>query len=358
MNKFSEVNVTHKKVLLRTDFDVATNETKITEPFRIEKQKPAIEMLVNSGAQVLMVAHIAAADSFEPFVGELGELLGKEIVFIKSLNDITSFLQSEHKLGLLENIRMWPGEETNDLDFAKQLTQGFDLYINNAFAVAHREHASVVGVTKYLAAQAGPLIEEEVEQLQAAINAPAEGKVIIMGGAKASTKVPVIKSLLPNTEAVLVGGVIANDILKARGVDVKRSVVDENAVELLQGLDVHDEKIVVPTDFEINEEKYLDIGIDSITSFVEKIKSAKTIIWNGPVGMFEDKRFMAGTEAVALAVSESSALSILGGGDTIAAVHQLGLLEKFTFVSTGGGALLVFLAGGELPGLKALGYHG
>jgi len=355
----------NKKVLMRADFDVPLlrssgaleEQAVITESFRIEKQKETIDYLLDSGAAVLMVAHISAVDSFSSILPQLTSLLGRKIKFVKDLEGIDNFLKSDQSLGLLENTRTWPGERENDSAFARRLAQGFDAYVNNAFAVCHREHASVVAITQYLPAYAGQLIIKETQELQKAMSASAEGKIVIMGGAKASTKAPVIKSFLPDSEAILVGGVIANDILKAQGKEIGKSIVDDGAAALLSGIDLADPRLIIPKDFIINEEKFLDIGSESVSDFVEKIKNAKLIIWNGPMGLFEDERFMAGTKAVAQAITDSQALSVIGGGDTILAVSKLGLIHLFSFVSTGGGAMLAFLAGDRLPGLEALSYY-
>ncbi|MDP2648269.1 MAG: phosphoglycerate kinase, partial [Candidatus Yanofskybacteria bacterium] len=193
-------------------------------------------------------------------------------------------------------------------------------------------------------------------ELKKVVDAPANGKFVIMGGSKAATKIPVIKNLLPRSEAILVGGVIANDILFVKGQDIGDSVHDQDADVLLQEIDLTNEKLVIPTDFIIEAGKFLDIGEDSTQKFIEIIKTAKTVVWNGPVGMAEDPRFARGTEVIAQAIIDSGALSVLGGGDTIAAVHRLNLIDKFSFISTGGGAMLSFLAGDKLPGLTALNY--
>ncbi|MEK7589417.1 MAG: phosphoglycerate kinase [Patescibacteria group bacterium] len=365
IDQLSSGDLKGKKVLMRADFDVpllrsagvSERQAVIAESFRIEKQKETIDYLLDSGAAVLMIAHISAVDSFSSILPQLASLLGREIKFVKDLEGIDNFLKADQSLGLLENTRTWSGERENDSAFAQRLAQGFDVYVNNAFAVCHREHASVVAITQYLPSYAGQLIIKETQELQKAMSAPAEGKIVIMGGAKASTKAPVIKSFLPNSEAILVGGVIANDILKAQGKEIGKSIVDDEAAALLSGIDLADPRLIIPKDFIINEEKFLDIGSGSVNDFVEKIKNAKFIIWNGPMGLFEDERFMAGTKAVAQAIADSRALSVIGGGDTILSVSKLGLIHRFSFVSTGGGAMLAFLAGDQLPGLEALGYY-
>lgn len=356
MKTLKDLTTSGAKVLLRVDFDVPVADGVIQEPFRIEKQKETIGKLLAGGARALMIAHITSVDSFEPLLPELRKIIGREFSFLKKLEDIPTFLAGSESLALLENTRTWPGEKDNDPEFAKQLSTGFDAYVNNAFAVCHRAHASVDAVAKLLPSYAGLLIEEETSQLSQALSAPAEGKFVIMGGAKAETKVPVIRSLLPKAQAILVGGVIANDILKARGEDVQKSIVDENSAELLKGVDLRDPKLLVPDDFVATDNMFLDIGSQSVKAFESALEHAKMIIWNGPMGKFEDARYMNATRAIAEAVIDSGALSIIGGGDTISAVNSLGLLKRYSFVSTGGGAMLAFLTGDQLPGLAALGY--
>jgi phosphoglycerate kinase len=347
-----------KRVLVRADFDVPVGEDQaIQEPFRITQQKDLIDHLVGEGASVMLVAHISAVESFAPILSQVEEILHRPLTLVADISDAAAHAASSTAVGLLDNIRRWEGEKANDPEFARQLAQGFDFYINNAFAVSHRSHASVVGITKHLPSFAGFVLEREVKQLSEVIAAPAHGKVIVMGGAKASTKVPVIKHFMDKADAILVGGVVANDILKARGQDIVQSIVDEDAIQLLKGVDLDDDKLIIPHDFHWGEGKILDIGPESIKKFEAVISQASMVIWNGPMGLFEDRRFALGTSSIARAIAKSSAASILGGGDTISAISQFGVADKFTFVSTGGGAMLAFLAGEKLPGLDALHYY-
>ena len=347
-----------KKILLRCDFDVPVVDGKITEKFRIQKQKPTIDFLLKQSA-VVMVAHIKAVASFKDIFLEIESSLGHKIILIDNLGELGSLVINlqQGNLYLLDNIRNWPGEEKNDESFARILSTGFDCYINNAFATSHRHHASLVAITNFLPSYPGFLLEEEVSRFDKMINLPKEGKIFIMGGAKTKTKVPVIKNFLDKAQNILVGGVVANDILKEMGVDIGFSVADRDTVGLLEGLDIRDKRLVMPFDFNIYEKKIFDIGPKTIKEYVSIIKGAKIIIWNGPIGLFEDARFCKGTNDVAIAIAESTAFKVLGGGDTIAAVNKLGLLDKFDFVSTGGGAMLEFLGGNKLPGLEALGYY-
>lgn len=358
-----------KKVLLRVDFDVpVSDQGQIEEAFRIRKQKETLDYLINQGAKVIMIAHISdqsIGQSFAEIVPQLHLLLGYEINFLKTVPEISSYLEHyatsagsvQAVPALLDNIRQNEGEERNDLEFAKQLARGFDLYVNNDFAVCHRNHASVSAITKFLPSYAGFLIEDEVAKLQTLIDSPKNGKLLIMGGAKASTKIPVIKNFLNKADKILIGGVIANDILKAKGQDVGDSVVDENAIELLAGIDLNNPQLILPKDFNIFQNKFLDIGPETIKEFSEIIKNYKMIVWNGPMGMFENTQFANGTNKIAQAITESSAMKVVGGGDTISAIDKIGLIDKFNFISTGGGAMLAFLAGEKLPGLEALNYY-
>lgn len=350
----------NKKVLLRVDFDIPVSKRdKLQEKFRIEKQKPVVDYLIERGAKIVMVAHISDpdVDSFSDLIPQLHILLGQEVGFIKTIEDIRGYLASYPGIGLLDNIRKFDGEKENSKEFAAKLSQGFDIYVNNNFAVCHREHASVSAIADFLPTYAGLLVKEEVIQLQKAIDAPKEDKVVVIGGAKAETKAPVVKNLIDKTELVLLGGVVANDVLKEKGQDMGSSVVDENSKELLAGLDLNNPKLLIPEDFVVFNNKILDIGEKTIQKYIEALTRASMIIWNGPMGLFENPAFAMGTNKLAKAIVSSGAYKIVGGGDTVSAVDKLGLLDKFDFVSTGGGAMLMFLAGQRLPGLDALEYY-
>lgn len=347
-----------KKILLRVDFDVPVSDNgQIEETFRIKKQKETLDYLILHGAHVIMTAHISAVSSFAELIPQFHMLLSHEVNFIKSVPEVGVYLDNYAGPALLDNIRQNSGEENNNPEFSKQLAAGFDLYVNNDFAVCHRNHASVSAITKILPSYAGFLVEQEVAQLERVIQAPKDGKTIIIGGAKAETKALIIKNFLDKADKILIGGVIANDILKAKGQDVGGSVVDENASELLAGLDLNSPRLVMPKDYNYYRNKILDIGPEAIKEFSEIIKNSKMVIWNGPMGMFEDPRFADGTNKVAQAITGSSSVKIVGGGDTISAIDRIGLISKFDFVSTGGGAMLAFMSGKKLPGLRALGYY-
>jgi phosphoglycerate kinase len=270
---------------------------------------------------------------------------------------------------LLDNIRQDKREEKNDAGFAKMLSSGFDMYISDAFAVCHREQASVSAITQFLPSYGGFLLKREIENLSQALNAPTEGKTIILGGAKISTKLPVIKNFISKAEHIIVGGAIANNFFRTQGIDIGASVADQTET------DISSYKIILPHDFLITDDKsgrsgaramqlgdiksyqlIIDAGPESVEKFVEIVRNSSMVVWNGPIGLCEIEAFASGTQIIAQAVAETN-FSIIGGGDTIAAVDKLGLLNKYSFVSTGGGAMLAFLAGERLPGLVALGYN-
>ena len=350
-----------KKVLLRVDFDVPVSSGGvIEETFRVKRQKPMINYLVAKGAITIMVAHISDKNvgSFSNLIPQFREILGHDVKYFADMESLSGLEKLPSGfVGILNKIRDYTGEVENSGEFAQKLAKNFDFYINNAFAVSHRAHASVSAITKFLPAYGGLLIEEETVRLEEAINAPKEGKIVVIGGAKASTKVPVIKNFLNRADKILLGGVVVNDILKERGEDIGDSVADENSAELLAGLNILTPELVIPDDFVKSDNKMLDIGPKTIDGYRDLIKSAKMVIWNGPLGLFEDDRFALGTNSIAEAIAGLEVPTIIGGGDTIAAVNKLGLLDKFDFVSTGGGAMLAFLAGEKLPGLEALGYY-
>ncbi|MBI2677098.1 MAG: phosphoglycerate kinase [Candidatus Yanofskybacteria bacterium] len=363
-----------KKVFLRVDFDVPVEAGKIKENFRIKAQKETIDYLANNGAKVMLAGHISSTDSFFSIAEEIGEIIGHTLTLVphSELNSIGS-LFTECPVLLLDNLRQDSREEQNKDEFARGLSKGFDFYVNNDFAVCHRSHASVSAITKYLPSYAGFLVKKEVENLSKAIKAPLEGKILVVGGAKISTKLPVIKNFLDKAEKVLIGGALANNFFKEQGVSVGSSVVDNSVTPnfLTPGV----RKLILPEDIlvsfdktgETTPESYpvknldpagiiVDIGPETAKHFGEIIRNSSMVIWNGPMGLSEVEKFAGGTRVIAEAVTKAK-YSIIGGGDTVAAVDKLGLLGKFSYVSTGGGAMLAFLAGEELPGLRVLGYY-
>ena len=373
LNELKPEALAGKKMLLRVDFNVpAADKDGEIETFRIKAHKHTLDYLVNSGAQVALVSHRAERTSFSPIAEQIGEALGQSLTLIphSELGSLGLILQ-KCPVVLIDNIRQDPREEKNDDALAAELAKGFDFYINDAFSVCHRAHSSVVAVTKHLPSYAGFLIKKEIEHLTKALAAPAAGKVLVLGGAKISTKLPVIKNFLDKAEKILIGGAIANNFFKAQGIKVGKSVVDDSTPTQLTS----SQGVMLPTDILVAENKsgqgknevkplgdtadnqlIVDIGTQTAQDFAETIVGAELVIWNGPMGLAEVPAFAAGTEQTARAVAAAK-YSIIGGGDTIAAADRLGLRPQYDFVSTGGGAMLVFLAGEKLPGLESLGYY-
>lgn len=371
IDQLGEEELRGKKVLLRADFNVPVDGGRIAEVFRIKSQKETVDYLVEQGAKVALISHIEAIPSFGPIIKQIGEVLGQTLTLVP-LGELGSLdpIFKACPVVLIDNIRQDKREIENDKGLALSLSKGFDFYINDAFAVMHRNHASVVAITKHLPSYAGFLVKRETENLSKAIKAPARGKIMVLGGAKISTKLPVIKNFFEKAEKILIGGALANNFFKARGINVGASVVD---AEVPSG--IKSEKIILPEDIVVSSDKtgesgaetypvkdiepeqlILDIGPETTKRFAEIIAGSELVIWNGPMGLSEVEKFAEGTRIIAQAVASASR-SIVGGGDTIAVIDKLGLLDKMTFVSTGGGAMLDFLAGNELAGLKALGYY-
>lgn len=313
MRNVKDIDVTGKRVLVRCDFNEPLDDSgALLDDFRIQKSLPTIQYLLKRAAEVVVMSHLGDGhESMDAVKKRLDELLG---VSVK----------------LLENLRANPGEEKNDPSFAEQLAQGFDLYVNDAFSACHRAHASIVGVPMILPSAAGMLLEQELEHLEKVRHNPERPFIAIVGGKKVGTKADFIKNISKIADSVIVGGLIKK--------------------ELGQALNA---KIVGPQD-DVNAP---DIGKETIKIFKEMIKGAKTVLWNGPLGKIEEKKHRAGTLAIAQAIIDSGAFSVVGGGETIQFLRQEGLLEKFGWASTGGGAMLAYLAGQDLPGLKALNHN-
>lgn len=337
ITELTEKELSGKKVLLRVDFNVPVSDGKIQESYRIRAHKETIDYLINRGVKPTLLSHITATESFGPLLEQIKTVLETENFFLH------------------ENIRQNKGEEDNDEVFAKELAKSFDIYINDAFSVSHRNHASVVAVTKFLPSYAGLLFIKETENLKKILELPKEGKTLILGGAKIETKFPVIKNFIDKAEKILVGGAIANVFLKVRGIDIKKSLADDNFSENAKNL-LKEATLIIPNDYIISNDMILDIGQKTVGKFVEIICKSKMVIWNGPLGKTEIPEFSHSSEKIARAIIDSGAFSIVGGGDTIAFLEKNSLIDKFSYISTAGGAMLEFLAGGKLPGLTALGY--
>lgn len=363
-------NIKGKKVLLRLDLNVLIIRGEIEEAFRIEKIIPTLRFLEQKGAKIIIISHIENNEgaSLEPVARYLFPTFPR-LRFLKDINspetqkEINSI--PEGGMVLLENIRFYKGEKENSDQFAKQLASLADMYVNDAFAVSHRAHASVVGVPKYLPSYIGLLFKEELEELNRVFDG-SHPFLFILGGAKFETKIPLLKKFLPIADRVFIGGALANDVFKAKGYFVGDSLVSSEGVNLVDVL--QNPKVFIPSDVRTQHkgfsytkkptevsvgEKIWDIGPETEKSLLEEIKKASFVLWNGPVGYFKVGG-NDGTHFVAQALADSSATTIVGGGDTLAAIDELGLLSKFSFVSTGGGAMLAFLSAGTLVGLDAL----
>lgn len=384
-----DLDVAGKKVLVRVDFNVPLNDKgEITDDTRITASLPTIQYLLEQKAAVILMAHLGRPKgqvkpelSLAPVAKHLGKLLGKKILFApdcvgEAAQAAASKLKPGHLL-LLENLRFHKEEEKNDMEFAEKLASLADLYVNDGFGVSHRAHASVEGVTHFLPAAAGFLLEKEIQYVGQAVTNPLHPFVAIIGGAKVSDKIGVISNLLDKVDTLLIGGGMANTFLAAQGYKMGKSLVEEDKLDLAKELLAKAKKnkvnMLLPTDLvmaaafapdaEHVTEKVknlnqaymaLDIGAETSKAYAEALADAKMIVWNGPMGVFEMDAFCKGTEAVAKAVAKSRATSIVGGGDSVAAIEKLGLAKRITHISTGGGASLEYLEGKVLPGVAAL----
>lgn len=384
-----DLDVAGKKVLVRVDFNVPLNDKgEITDDTRITASLPTIQYLLEQKAAVILMAHLGRPKgqvkpelSLAPVAKHLGKLLGKKILFApdcvgEAAQAAASKLKPGHIL-LLENLRFHKEEEKNDMEFAEKLASLADLYVNDGFGVSHRAHASVEGVTHFLPAAAGFLLEKEIQYVGEAVTNPLHPFVAIIGGAKVSDKIGVISNLLDKVDTLLIGGGMANTFLAAQGYKMGKSLVEEDKLDLAKELLAKAKKnkvnMLLPTDLvmaaafapdaEHVTEKVknlnqaymaLDIGAETSKTYAEALADAKMIVWNGPMGVFEMDAFCKGTEAVAKAVAKSRATSIVGGGDSVAAIEKLGLAKRITHISTGGGASLEYLEGKVLPGVAAL----
>lgn len=390
LNKKSvkDIDVTGKRVLVRCDFNVPIKDGVITDDKRIRESLPTIQYLIDHGARVILCSHLGRPKgefnmdySLAPVAQRLSELLNKPVAMAADVigPDAHAKADALHDgdVMLLENVRFHKEEEANDPAFAKELASMAEIYVNDAFGTSHRAHASTAGVAAYLPAVCGFLIQKEIDIMGRALNDPKRPFVAILGGAKVSDKIGVINNLLEKVDVLIVGGGMAYTFNKAKGYHVGNSLLEEDklelAAELMKKATERDIQFLLPVDNVVGDKfdadcdakvvdsadipddwMGLDIGPKTIELFSEAIKDAGTVVWNGPMGVFEFPRFAKGTEAVAKAVAESGAISIIGGGDSAAAVEKLGYADKMTHISTGGGASLEFLEGLELPGIAAL----
>ncbi len=381
----ADLQAAGKRVLVRCDFNVPLEDGKITDDRRITEALPTIKLLHSEGAIVILASHLGRPKgvtpefSLAPVAARLSELLGQQVPLLADSvgPEVQAAIQNAKPgdILLLENVRFHPEEEKNDPEYAKQLASLADLYVNDAFGTAHRAHASTEGVAHILPGVAGLLIEKEIEYLGKAVENPQRPFVAIMGGSKVKDKIALIDNLLPKVDRLLVGGGMVFTFFKAQGLEIGKSLLDEGSLDYAKKLiDENPEKLVLPTDivwassFSADAETHvykagdgdvsqllgLDIGPETTAAYAEIIKTAGISLWNGPMGVFELKPFEGGTRGVADALAESKGVTIVGGGDSAAAVEKFGVADKMTHVSTGGGASLEFLEGKELPGIAAL----
>ena len=383
-----DLDVRGKRVLVRVDFNVPMDGKRIADNTRIHAALPTILELIRGGAKIILVTHLGRPKGFtpdfstEPLAVALSKLLGQRVKHAVDcigveIEGIVSELRAGDVL-LLENIRFYEEETKNDSEFAGKLASLADLYVNDAFGAAHRAHTSTEGVTHYFdQCAAGLLMEKEIECLGKVLHNPERPFVAILGGAKISDKISVIEHLLDKVDQLIIGGGMAYTFLKARGLSVGDSIVELDKIDLASALlqKAADRHLIIHlpydhvigrefdpnTEFQVVSSESIpdgwsgfDIGVETVTKFGKIVDTAKTIVWNGPLGVYEFERFAKGTLEVARRVADSAAVSIVGGGDCVAAVHQAGVGDRITHISTGGGASLEFLEGKQLPGIEAL----
>jgi phosphoglycerate kinase len=382
-----DINTENKKVLVRCDFNVPLSKAgKVEDDFRIKKTIPTIKELLKNNAKIILMSHLGDPEgefkkelSLEPVRAKLEELLGVSIIKTDScIGEKTKRIMGEMKPGeiiLLENLRFEKGEENNDEVFVKELAALGEVFINDAFGCCHRAHASIVGIPRFLPSCAGLLLEKEISVLSKVMDNPWRPFVAIIGGVKISTKIKLIKKLLEKADHLLLGGEIANAILRAKNIVVGKPLPDEEKiVKEIESIELTSPKLHLPVDViaspnrrgdiytrrsaigTVRKEEFLpDIGPETIEVFSKIIESAGTIVWSGPLSLFEEPIFEKGTKEIAEAIVKNhKAYKVIGGGETLFAADKFGLTEKFDHVSTGGGAMLNFLAGEKLPGIKAL----
>ncbi len=380
-----DIDLQGKRVLMRADFNVPLEGSTITDDTRIRAALPTINYILDHGASLILMSHLGRPKngpdpkfSLKPVADRLGELLGKTVTMAPDVvGDEVEALAKAMKPGdvmLLENTRFYPGETKNAPDLADKMARLGDVYVNDAFGSAHRAHASTVGVAERLPAVAGFLIEKEITYLGKATGDAEHPYVVILGGAKISDKIGVIENMLSKADAILIGGGMANTFLKAQGLAMGDSLVEDDVLDTAKELMAKaGGKLVLPVDavvadaFDNNAAtkvvsvndvgagwRILDIGPQTVELFIRKLADAKTVVWNGPMGVFEMPNFAKGTFAIAHALADLDAVTIIGGGDSASAVNQAGVADKVSHVSTGGGASLEFLEGKTLPGIAAL----
>lgn len=390
MNNIRNKSVKGIKVLVRCDLNVPIKNGKVVDDFRIKKFLPTIKYLRERGAKIILITHLGQPKgrdlnySVRPVAKKLWDIVQGKVEFIndtigaKVEQEIEKM--EEGNIVILENVRFYKGEEKNDDDFSKKLARLGDIFVQDAFGACHREHSSIVGINKYIPSFPGLLLEEEIRALSDSLISPERPLVSIVGGFKVSSKIKVIKRLLEKSDYVLLGGRVANSLLMAKGLYVKDllSSEEEELMDIAKEIDLANPKLQLPIDGVMGlsnfdedykrigaigsirkEEDVFDIGPETIEKYKNILSGAKTIIWNGPLGYFEKQKFSKGTEEIAKMIGQinSEVFSIVGGGETVEAIKKMGIENQFDHISTGGGAMLDFIAGKDLPGIKALEYE-
>ena len=390
MKNLRNKNIKGLKVLVRCDLNVPIRNGKVLDDFRIKKLIPTIDYLRNQGAKIILITHLGEPKgrdlsfSVRPVAKRLWELVQGRLKFVNDTigKNVEKEIDEmkEGDIVVLENLRFYKEEEQNDDNFSRSLARLGDIFVQDAFGACHRNHSSIVGITKYIDSFPGLLLEEEIRVLSDALVSPDRPLVSIVGGFKVSSKIKVIKSLLDKSDYLLLGGRVANSLLISKGLYVKDllSSEEEELMEVAKEINLTDPKLQLPidgvmglTNFDEDysriggigsirkEEDVYDIGPETIEKYKNILSTAKTIIWNGPLGYFEKEKFSKGTEEIAKMIGQinSEVFSIVGGGETVEAIQKLGIENQFDHISTGGGAMLDFIAGKELPGIKALEYE-
>lgn len=364
----ADLDPSRKRVLLRADLNVPLEHGRVADDTRIRATLPTIRALLGGGAMVALCSHLGRpkgrddALSLSPVAERLSELLGHRVSLAADCvgNEVAEEIRATPfgQALVLENVRFHPEEERNDPTFAKALAAPFDAYVNDAFGAAHRAHASTEGVAHLLPAYAGLLLDTEVRVLEGLLTAPERPFLAIIGGAKVSSKIDVLRSLLMKADTIAIGGGMANTFLAATGTDIKRSLSEPDkegeARAILAAAKARGVEILLPTDLAWSNDRILDIGPATLARYAAAVRAARTVFWNGPLGLFEDPAFAAGTQGIARALAESGATTVIGGGESVQAVEALGLAGRMTHVSTGGGAALELIEGKQLPGLAAI----
>lgn len=393
MKTLKNINLKGKKVILRCDFNVpVSNGGDIIDDSRIKRTLPTIEFLIANEAKIIIIGHLGRPwndsrfprrnalkkeYSLKPICDYLSGAINRPIKFLEDCLDEKNVqeteLMKEKEIIMFENIRFYIEEKENNIAFAEKISKLGDIFVNESFSASHREHASIVSLPKYLPSCAGFLFEEELNNLSEAIKSPKRPLVVIIGGVKLETKMPIIINFLDKADHILIGGQIANSILAAKGIAIGKFILNSKFEENIDKIKLTDPKIHLPVDGVVSlsvidedymrvtavgkvrrEEECFDIGPETINLFSDIIKTANTIIWNGPLGFYEHKKFEKGSLAIAEAILKSNAFSLVGGGETLAMLNKHGIRDKFNYVSTGGGAMLDFLSGKKLPGVVAL----